>query len=62
LRRCVGWFALVGEGEKPEALYELLDPSVEFIAGAGDIQAGRYVGHAGHTREVAGSKPAAPMA
>ena len=40
-------FALVGEGENPEALYELLDPNVEFIIATGALDAGRYVGHAG---------------
>jgi ketosteroid isomerase-like protein len=41
-------YALVGEGgENPEALYELLDPSVEFVTVSDDLEAGRYVGHAG---------------
>ncbi|MDX6588335.1 MAG: hypothetical protein QOI31_2808 [Solirubrobacterales bacterium] len=43
-------FALVGEGENPEALYELLDPSVEFIVAPSDIDAGCYIGHAGVRR------------
>jgi ketosteroid isomerase-like protein len=43
-------FALVGEGGNPEALYELLDPSVELIIPPSDIDAGRYAGHAGVRR------------
>ena len=43
-------FVLVGEGENPEALYELLDPSVEFIIPPERVDGGRYVGHAGVRR------------
>jgi ketosteroid isomerase-like protein len=38
-------FALVGEGENPEALYELLDPNVVFIVPPNFVDAGRHVGH-----------------
>ena len=47
-------FALVGEGENPEALYELLDPNVEFIISTSALDAGRYVGHAGVRRYFRG--------
>ena len=40
-------FGLVGDGDNPEALYELLDPDVEFVMPAWDINGGLYVGHAG---------------
>ena len=39
-------FELVGDGDNPEALYELLDPEVEFVMPSDDLDAGRYVGHA----------------
>jgi ketosteroid isomerase-like protein len=38
-------FDLVGDGENPEALYELLDPDVEFVIPALDLEAGEYRGH-----------------
>ena len=43
-------FALVGDGDNPEALYELLDPDVEFVVAESDLEAGHYVGHAGVRR------------
>jgi ketosteroid isomerase-like protein len=43
-------FELVGDGENPEALYELLDPAVEMTVAATDLDAGTYVGHAGVRR------------
>ena len=43
-------FALVGEGGNPEALYELLDPSIEFTMPPENVDGGRYVGHAGVRR------------
>ena len=39
-------FAQVGNGENPEALYELLHPDIELVMQPGDLEAGRYVGHA----------------
>jgi ketosteroid isomerase-like protein len=38
-------FELVGGGENPEALYELLDADVEFVIPAADIEGGEYRGH-----------------
>ena len=43
-------FSLVGDGENPEALYELLHPDVEMVIPGGDLDAGCYVGHAGVRR------------
>jgi uncharacterized protein len=43
-------FELVGDGENPEALYELLDPDVEFVIPPGDLDAGEYRGHEGVRR------------
>jgi ketosteroid isomerase-like protein len=39
-------FSLVGDGENPEALYELLHPDIEMVISADDLEGGRYVGHA----------------
>jgi ketosteroid isomerase-like protein len=47
-------FALVGEGENPEALYELLDPNIELIISTSALDAGRYVGHAAVRRYFRG--------
>jgi ketosteroid isomerase-like protein len=38
-------FELVGDGEHPEALYELLDPTIELTLPRDDPNAGTYVGH-----------------
>jgi ketosteroid isomerase-like protein len=40
-------FSLVGDGENPEALYELLHPDVEMVLPEGDLDGGTYVGHDG---------------
>jgi ketosteroid isomerase-like protein len=40
-------FALVGDGDNREAIYELLDPDVELVIPADDLDAGHYFGHVG---------------
>jgi ketosteroid isomerase-like protein len=40
-------FELVGEGENPEALYELLDPAVEMTLFGDELNAGVHIGHEG---------------
>jgi ketosteroid isomerase-like protein len=43
-------FELVGDGENPEVLYELLDPDVEFVLTDADLNAGPHRGHDGVRR------------
>ena len=43
-------FELVGGGENPEALYELLDPDIDFVVTEQDLNAGTYRGHEGVRR------------
>jgi ketosteroid isomerase-like protein len=43
-------FELVGDGENPDALYELLDPDVEMTVVGDELNAGVYIGHEGVRR------------